>query len=98
MAVENGHTLVKAHPITGRTHQLRVHFASIGHPITGDDLYGNPSPHIARHALHAYTLTLPHPSRDEQLTVRAPLSDDLYTLLHTLFPKYSSQPEERLFL
>ena len=58
----SSHTLVEARPITGRTHQLRVHFASLGYPITGDDLYGTASPLIARHALHAYTLSFPHPS------------------------------------
>ena len=82
-----GYTLVKAHPITGRTHQLRVHFASIGHPIVGDDLYGTPSPMISRHALHAGELTLPHPTRQENLTVSAPLPDDMRALIGRLFPK-----------
>lgn len=91
LAVENGHTLVKARPITGRTHQLRVHFASVGHPITGDDLYGKPSPHISRHALHAQTLTFPHPSRDEQLTLCAPLPEDLCRLFRLCFPSISTQ-------
>ena len=95
LAVENGHTLVRAHPITGRTHQLRVHFASIGHPITGDDLYGTPSPQIARHALHAATLTLPHPTKPDTLTVSAPPPDDLFRLLDAFFPSYRNQLQER---
>ena len=52
-------SVVEATPITGRTHQLRVHFAHIGHPILGDDVYGEPSEYISRHALHASTLSLP---------------------------------------
>ncbi len=88
LAVENGHTLVLASPITGRTHQLRVHFASIGHPITGDDLYGIPTPLIQRHALHAYTLTFPHPTTREQMMLQAPLAPDLNELIRTCFPAF----------
>ncbi len=98
LATGKGHTLVKAHPITGRTHQLRVHFASIGHPITGDDLYGTSSEKIFRHALHAYTLTLPHPSRNETLSIQAPLPDDLCNLVRVCFPEYPTLTEERLLL
>lgn len=84
LATGNGHTLVRAHPITGRTHQLRVHFAHIGHPITGDDLYGTPSPYIARHALHAHTLTFPHPTDGHSVTATAPLPSDLFHALQIL--------------
>ncbi len=86
LAVQNGHTLVKARPITGRTHQLRVHFAHLGHPITGDDLYGTPTEKIARHALHAYALTFPHPATQAPMTVYAPLPDDFLSLLRAFFP------------
>ncbi|MCV5647885.1 RNA pseudouridine synthase, partial [Escherichia coli] len=51
--------LVDARPHTGRTHQIRVHLKHLHAPILGDDVYGKPSPHIARHALHAYELRLP---------------------------------------
>lgn len=81
-----GHTLVLARPITGRTHQLRVHFASLGHPITGDDLYGVPSHLIDRHALHAAALSFRHPVSDETMLVHAPLPDDLSRLIETCFP------------
>lgn len=91
LAVENGHTLVEAHPITGRTHQLRVHFAYIGHPLTGDDLYGSPSDAIARHALHARTLAFPHPVTNEVLKITAPLADDFEVALRKFFPSYAER-------
>ncbi|MBE6554083.1 MAG: RluA family pseudouridine synthase [Ruminococcaceae bacterium] len=86
LAVGQGHTLVQASPITGRTHQLRVHFASIGHPITGDDLYGTPDTRIARHALHAHRLSFPHPKTNETVSLTAPLPADLTDLIAYLFP------------
>ena len=91
LAAENGHTLVRAYPLTGRTHQLRVHFSAIGHPITGDDLYGTPSAKIARHALHAYRLSFPHPSTEERLTVTAPLPKDMMQLINTLFSRSAEE-------
>ena len=54
-------SLVEAIPETGRTHQLRVHFSYLGHPILGDDIYGTESEIISRHALHAYSLSIPMP-------------------------------------
>ena len=58
-------SLVEAIPQTGRTHQLRVHFAHLGHPMIGDDIYGKESDLIPRHALHAYSLSLPMPYGEE---------------------------------
>ncbi len=52
-------SVIRVHPITGRTHQIRVHMSYIGHPIVGDDLYGLKSPLIDRQALHAYRLDIP---------------------------------------
>lgn len=86
LAAGNGHTLVEAQPVTGRTHQLRVHFAHLGHPITGDDLYGTPCPDIGRHALHARKLSFPHPTTGEHLSPVAPLPEDFAHLLDLYFP------------
>jgi 23S rRNA pseudouridine1911/1915/1917 synthase len=71
---------------TGRTHQIRVHMASIGHPVVGDERYGGrraslPSP---RPWLHADHLGLPHPVSGEPLTFDSPLPDDLAAVLATL--------------
>ena len=82
-------SLVLASPITGRTHQLRVHFSHIGAPILGDDLYGTPSELIDRHALHAYSLSFPHPLTQECITYKAPLYDDMANLIQKLFEGYS---------
>ncbi len=60
-------SVVEAIPETGRTHQLRVHFAHIGHPILGDDIYGSSSEYIGRHALHACSLSFPLPYNTEEL-------------------------------
>ncbi len=90
-----GHTLVEAHPITGRTHQIRVHFAYLGHPITGDDLYGSTSSEIMRHALHAYSITLLHPTSGESMTATAPIPPDFARLLALWFPNYSLPASER---
>ncbi len=61
LAAGGGHTLVLGEPVTGRTHQLRVHFSHLGYPILGDDLYGEGSPWMERHALHALSLSVPMP-------------------------------------
>ncbi len=86
--VANGHALVSASPITGRTHQLRLHFAHLGCPILGDDLYGRESDMIGRQALHAYSLTFPCPNSGEERHVRAPLPDDFKEALLKLGFKY----------
>ena len=67
-------TVVEAFPITGRTHQLRVHFASLGHPIIGDDLYGESDAFNDRHALHAHSLEFPLPS-GKIISLSAPLPE-----------------------
>lgn len=74
-------SLLRLTPFTGRTHQLRVHLASVGHPLLGDDLYGGAATLIGRHALHAATLCLPDPRGGAQITVRAPLPADMRAVL-----------------
>jgi RluA family pseudouridine synthase len=68
-----GHTEVEAHPITGRRHQLRVHFYSIGHALVGDPRYGDPKEQSrwGRLLLHSLRVTLPHPDGGER-TFEAP--------------------------
>ena len=85
LAKANGLSLVKATPITGRTHQLRVHFAHLGAQILGDDLYGDPSSDISRHALHAYSLTFSHPQKEEFMQINAPLPEDIKSIIDKNF-------------
>ncbi len=66
-------TLLDVHIITGRTHQIRVHMASIGHPVLGDPLYGHKHmPAADRLMLHAYSLAFTHPATGERMTFTAP--------------------------
>ena len=89
------HTVVEAQPFTGRTHQIRVHFAHLGAPIVGDDLYGAPSDDIGRHALHSHELSLPHPRSGELLKINAPLPEDMRELAKKLFPEKDIDDEIR---
>lgn len=66
---------------TGRTHQIRVHFAYIGHPLAGDDLYGGTREDIPRQALHCGQLTFTEPLTGEEVTVRAELPEDIARLV-----------------
>jgi 23S rRNA pseudouridine1911/1915/1917 synthase len=91
-------TLVSLAPTTGRTHQLRVHLAAIGHPIVGDRLYGrvraagrsvreSTEQELAafpRQALHADAITFAHPRTGDRVEIRAPLAADLRDLLIVL--------------
>lgn len=85
LATNDRYSLVLASPETGRTHQLRVHFAHLGCPILGDDMYGSPSELIGRQALHASALTFPHPTTDQNVTLVAPLPEDMRSLCSALF-------------
>ena len=76
----NGHSLIAASPVTGRTHQLRVHFSSLGYPIEGDELYGGSRERIGRQALHAFCIGFPL-SDASKLTVTAPVPDDIGRLI-----------------
>ena len=80
------HTLIEAHPLTGRTHQIRVHMAFLKCPIVGDVLYGRRKQSIVldRHFLHAYRLTILLPGHDEPMTFEAPLPEELNSVLEGL--------------
>jgi len=74
--------LVRATLHTGRTHQIRVHMAHIGHPLVGDDVYGGAAAAgLARQALHAYRLAFVHPVTSQPLEFIAPLPPDLRAAL-----------------
>jgi len=74
-------TLVRCELVTGRTHQIRVHLAARGWPIVGDAQYGCPSDRIARQALHAWRVSLPHPVTRELLGFESPLPVDMQPLV-----------------
>lgn len=102
------HTLVDAELATGRTHQIRVHLASIGHPLVGDRRYGargklppGAAPAVVdglkgfrRQALHARQLGLVHPTTGERLTFTAPVPEDLDRLVELLRRDAASTPVE----
>lgn len=82
LAKQSGMSLLRLVPETGRTHQLRVHMASIGCPLAGDWLYGRENPAlIPRPALHSYALTLTHPVTGEVLRLTAPVPEDMARLV-----------------
>lgn len=80
LAEENGLALVKVRLHTGRTHQIRLHFAAIGCPLVGDWLYGEESEKISRPALHSAFLSMTQPITGEKIVLRAPLPEDMAAL------------------
>ena len=78
------HQLLEVKLLTGRTHQIRVHLASIGHSIIGDSLYGKKSKTIDRQFLHSHLLELVHPSTERSMAFKSPLPLDLKDFLATL--------------
>ncbi|WP_028855003.1 RluA family pseudouridine synthase [Psychrilyobacter atlanticus] len=70
-------TLLEVELFTGRTHQIRVHLSSIGHPILGDELYGGMVDSIKRQLLHAYKLIFTNPDTGKEETVTTTLPDDM---------------------
>jgi 23S rRNA pseudouridine1911/1915/1917 synthase len=80
------HTLLDVHPLTGRTHQIRVHMSFLGCPVAGDPVYGHrkSSIDLKRQFLHAWRLTLVLPGEQQPRTFEAPLPDDLETILRSL--------------
>lgn len=77
-------TWLEIKPKTGRTHQIRVHLAHLGHPVLGDSLYGIKAVGINRQALHASQLGFTHPQTKEKLHFEAPLPEDLKALVRLL--------------
>ncbi len=74
----DGFTYVEVYPKTGRTHQIRVHLAHIGHPIVGDDLYGKRARKLAgRPLLHAHRISFTHPVLEGKVVVEAPVPEDM---------------------
>jgi len=80
------HTLIEAHPYTGRTHQIRLHMAFLKCPIVGDTVYGHahPSVDIKRHFLHAAKLIITLPGETQPRTFEAPLPEELERVLKTI--------------
>lgn len=77
-------TLLKIKLITGRTHQIRVHFSHIGNPLFGDDLYGGSNELISEHALHCGELSFIHPISRESIQVQSRIRENMLELLDRL--------------
>ena len=80
------HTLLEVQPLTGRTHQIRVHMSFLGCPVSGDRVYGRRkrSLEIDRFFLHAYKLAIRLPGDENPTEFTAPLAEDLQEVLGTL--------------
>jgi 23S rRNA pseudouridine1911/1915/1917 synthase len=78
------HTLLEVEPVTGRTHQIRVHMAAVGHPIVGDAVYGRRSDVVGRQFLHAWKLGFGMPLGGRQVEFESPLPPDLREALERL--------------
>jgi RluA family pseudouridine synthase len=79
------YVLLEARPVTGRTHQVRVHAYALSHPLLGDILYSAPKTDmIARPALHAQSLTFAHPTDDKLMTFTQPYPPDFETALNNI--------------
>lgn len=77
VGVGGGVTAVLVRPVTGRTHQIRVHFSSMGYSLEGDEIYGGSHDKIARQALHAVAISFPHPSSRKTIDLTAKLPHDM---------------------
>ena len=85
LSAANNRALLRLLPQTGRTHQLRLHMAHIGHSLTGDWLYGTEDKAlIGRPALHSYRLRFTHPLTGEVVEVTAPLPEDMMRLMEKM--------------
>jgi 23S rRNA pseudouridine1911/1915/1917 synthase len=86
LEVFHNHTLIEAHPLTGRTHQIRLHMAFLKCPIVGDKVYGrnNPSLDLDRHFLHAAKLKIQIPGETSFRTFEAPLPKELVDAVNSI--------------
>ena len=82
-----GKSLVWLRPETGRTHQIRVHMAHIGAPLTGDSLYGMPVPELSRHLLHCAAVRVRHPVTNAELLFSAPLPPEFLRQIEAAMPE-----------
>lgn len=95
-------TLAEVDLLTGRTHQIRVHFSALGHPVVGDTLYGAPAhprvggqslPALGRNFLHAARISFLHPRLSRMVEVRAPLPEELRSYLRQVAEASGGDPE-----
>ncbi len=81
-----GYALVEARPLTGRTHQIRIHLAQLGHPVLGDALYGRRTSgkpllrSVPRQMLHAASIRFRDPDTGREIELKAPMPDDMQEL------------------
>ncbi|NLL16825.1 MAG: RluA family pseudouridine synthase [Clostridiales bacterium] len=87
IAAGKGHSVLRIKLETGRTHQIRVHFASLGSPLAGDDMYGGSREYISRPALHCEKAALFHPVTKESMTFFTPLPSDMEKLIEFIAQK-----------
>ena len=80
---QNDHSLVRVILKTGRTHQIRVHFAYIGFPLCGDDMYGGNTTLIQRQALHCGEVSFTHPVSGERIQLKSAIPDDIMAIFKT---------------
>ena len=80
LKVKNGCTLLRIHLETGRTHQIRVHFKSLGAPLVGDDMYGSTDKRLSHQALHCCFVRFTHPVTEKIMEFTAPMPDDMNKL------------------
>lgn len=95
LAVSPEVSLLRIHLLSGRTHQIRVHFSSLGHPLLGDDLYGGSLALISRQALHAFSLSFIHPLTGESMHFTAPVPEDMSSLIRSIWGTLDMIKEDR---
>ncbi len=84
LATDGKRTLLEVRLETGRTHQIRVHFMSLGAPLAGDSMYGAKSDEISRHALHCHKMNFIHPVTNNEISVTAKIHDDMLKLCQNM--------------